>query len=230
MADLLATRIQFIRLSGRHDLASGGIDVWDTDAGADWYINAGSRWLDLNQTHLLEDVEWQESFTAGNYEIELKKARAVKHVFVEDSLGQWIKLDKRSMDWIVASYPKLGSEDTGTPAFWAPIITHRAPEQVGSGNAINLKAIYVMPPVDESYTVHVYGSFHQLELSNNTDENYWSSEYPDLLVLASLMMLETFYRNTQGVRDYREQIEAILTGLDKDAVEADIEEPHQMEG
>jgi hypothetical protein len=230
MANLLAIRKQFIKLSGRHDLASGGIDIWDTDEGADWFINAGSRWLDVSQETLLSEVEWQESFTSGSYLVALKKARAITHVYRKASNGKKKLLQKRTMDWLLANYPELDSTDNGTPSYWAPVITHRAPEQVASGSSADVKSIYLMPPADGSYTISVFGLFHQLELSDNADTNYWSSEYPDLLVLAALMMLETFYRNTQGVRDYREAIETILIGLDRDAVEATDQELHRLEG
>lgn len=228
--DLLEMRQQFITLSGRYDLATTAADPHDTDNGADWFINAGSRWLDLHQEHLISTQEFQLAMSSGDWEIDMQYLRAPIAVYYTDSDGETHELKERSFDWLVENYPELGSTDEGTPRYWASFIATRAPTQVASGLAVTNKRVVIMPPTDADITAKVYGRFHQLKLEDNDDTNFWVTEYPDALVLASLMSLEMFYRNTQGVNDYRTAVLDILVGIDRDTAEAAIEEPARMEG
>ena len=230
MSALLEIRQKFIELSGRRDLATTDTEPFDEDAGADWFINNGSRWLDLHQEHLNSTQEFQEGLAIGEWYLDMEALRVPKAVWTRTALGVLVKLKNRSFDWMLANYPELGSTTPGTPAYWSSFIAHRAPEQVGSGLEMNLRRVAIMPPTDSVLTMVVYGRFFQLQLSDNDDENFWSSEHPDLLVLAALMSLEGFYRNTQGVADYRNMIEDILIVVDKDTAEASDQEPHRMEG
>jgi hypothetical protein len=53
-------------------------------------------------------------------------------------------------------------------------------------------------------------------LTSNTDENYWSINFPYALVLATARALERGYRNTQGAMDYTNAINEILAGVGED--------------
>jgi hypothetical protein len=228
--DLLEIRQQFIRLSGRYDLATTTADPFDTDNGANWFINAGVRWLDLQQEHLLSTQEFQLAMSSGDWEIDMQYLRAPLAVYYTDADSETHRLKERSFDWIIANYPELGDTTVGTPRYWASFIATRAPTQVGSGLTVTQKRVVIMPPTNADITAKVYGRFHQLKLSDNDDTNFWTTEYPDVLVLAALMSLESFYRNTQGVSDYRNAILSILVGIDRDTAESGEEEPQQMEG
>jgi len=228
--DLLEIRQQFITLSGRWDLATTSVVSFDTDNGADWFINAGSRWLDLHQEHLASTQEHQLAMTADQWQIDMQLLRVPRAVYFLDSDSEQNELIKRPMDWIFQNYPKLGSTTSGTPKYWSSYVAHRSPQQKASGLNSNLKRVIIMPPTDSAITASVFGRFHQAKLENNTDDNFWVTEYPDVLVLASLLSLEGFYRNTQGVQDYRAMIEDILTGIDRDTADAEAEESSQMEG
>lgn len=228
--DLLEMRQQFIRLSGRYDLATTTVDDFDTDNGADWFINSGSRWLDLHQEHLLSTQEFQLAMSSGDWQIDMQYLRAPLAVYYTDADDETFRLKERSFDWILGKYPELGDTTVGTPLYWASVVATRAPTQVGSGLGVTLKRVVIMPPTDADITAKVFGRFHQLKLSDNDDTNFWVTEYPDALVLASLMSLEMFYRNTQGVNDYRNAVLDILVGIDKDLAESGEEEPQQMEG
>jgi len=86
---------------------------------------------------------------------------------------------------------------------------------------------------DSSYLsckIKVFGKFHSLILAANADENYWSVNYPNLLVLACLRNREAFYRNTQGYDDFDRIIKRALRGIDSDLVESLAAEELQMEG
>ncbi len=86
---------------------------------------------------------------------------------------------------------------------------------------------------DSSYVsckLKVYGKFHSLFLSVNADENFWSVNYPNLLILATLRHREGFFRNTQGYNDFDNIIQKTLKGFDKDLVESIAAEELQMKG
>jgi len=229
--DLLDIRQQFIKRSGRYDLATTTVDEFDTDAGADDFINAGSRWLDLHQEHLVDTQEFVVTLSASGYQIDMTQLRTPKEVYyLNGTTGKNVQLLKRSMEWMLDQYPKLGSETPSLPKFWAPYISHRAPAQKASGAAYNTKRVVVMPPTAASLDVSVFGRFHQPKLESNTDTNFWSMEYPTALVMAALMVVEGFYRNTAGVRDYREFIDDILIGIDRDTADLENTASSRMEG
>lgn len=308
MADLLEIRQQFVKLSGRYDLASestatvvltpatfaldpdgySGEDPIDlveffanydkimenffgligrhptadelesllagstitvvavapafVDSGANWFINAGIRWLDTHQEHALSLVEHITTLSAGDWYVDVEHLRTPKSVWFVNSEGSRRELTPCHYDWFVKRYPNSTTIGNGTPLFWASYIAHRAPGQVvysdddppvesPAGISYSRHRIAFMPPVDGAYDLSVFGKFHQRPLVLNGDENFWSLSYPDILVMAALMSLEGFYRNSQGVADYRTIIEDALTGLDKDFADtADSVSPQRMEG
>lgn len=230
MANLLDIRAQFVKLSGREDLASQTAIPYDTDAGADWFINAGSRWLDGQQEQQKSIRLHEESLVAGEYQANILNLRAAIRVWAMDSASQSTELRKKDLDWMVENYADLGATGRGSPAYWAPFVSSHSPQQIGLGQAVEYESVIFMPPTDQATTLRIYGLFYSAWLAVNTDENYWSVRQPHLLTLASLMILEGAYRNSAGYKDWRNQIEEHLIGIDKDMVEH--VEPHfiRMEG
>ena len=86
---------------------------------------------------------------------------------------------------------------------------------------------------DSSYLsckIKLFGKFHSLVMSKTTDVNFWSTNYPNLLILACLRNREGFFRNTQGYNDFNNIIQKTLQGFDSDLVESIAAEELQMEG
>ncbi len=67
-------------------------------------------------------------------------------------------------------------------------------------------------------------------LDEDTDENFWSYEHPDILIKAALYRLEVSYRNMAGAEDYLSSIMLDLRALDMKQVEADAAAVDEMEG
>lgn len=59
-------------------------------------------------------------------------------------------------------------------------------------------------------------------LVNDTDENYWSSEKPHVLVNAARRMLEVRHRNTSGVNDWNNVVVPEVHQIYANAVQAEI--------
>ncbi len=282
-------RQNFVNRSGRFDLATtsaGESSVqWDTDNGADFFIEGACLDLDLETGHI-EDRWYEETWIAKSYAIStLEKCVAIKQVWFKDIEGKVGQLEKRYLDEMFALYPEQANETAGALAYWAPNVIHRDAENYSSGADIKYKGIICMPPletgasvvlgtdgndykcilahsattdnkpitggdyatywkvlttsagtawvVDSSYLsckIKVYGKFHSLIMATNTSVNYWSTNYPNLLILACLRHMEGFFRNTQGYNDFNNIIQKTLDGLDNDQVESIAAEELQMEG
>lgn len=119
---------------------------------------------------------------------------------------------------------------TGTPLYYAPIITTPHPyltlSNIGSLNTSDLLLGYdkhqwdgllFMPPANQAYTMTVFAHFFTV-LSSDLDTSYYSEQYPEACMLAANMAVEMFYRNQTGVREIFESLKIILDGVDKDLV------------
>ena len=119
---------------------------------------------------------------------------------------------------------------SGTPIYWAPLISTPHPEL----SLLNLPGadthdlffglekfekdgILFMPPAEQSYTLTIFGYFYSV-LESDADASYHSEMYPELLIMASSLVLEAFYRNTTGVQDWLSSIKLFLKGIDHDLV------------
>ncbi len=93
-----------------------------------------------------------------------------------------------------------------------------------------VRGIVFGPPANGYYTFTIVGIFRFTLLDGDTDSNYWTDEHAVLLLYASLYTLESFYRNTAGMRDWMNAITTILFGVEADKVEEEIHNIDQMRG
>jgi len=225
---LLEIRVKFITLSGRYDLATASPD-FETDAGADFFIVGGCRDLDLEVAQDRDLAFYTKTLTIGDYNFNVAHCRAVKSLWYKDSDDEWNELVHKHYDELLTKYPKLDGTTDGTPAVWAREPLLRDPDNYVASSVEDVGVIF-MPPSDTAYDMKLFGTFYSLELSGNTDENYWSVEHPNLLVLAALRHMEAFNRNTQGWNDYNAMIQRYTFGLDKDVALSQMAADMQMEG
>ena len=278
-------RQKFVNMSGHFDLATTASTQWDTDNGADFFIEGACMDLDLETGHV-EDRVYEETWIASNYASALlQKCIAIKQVWFEDTAGELSQLVKKYLDEMFALYPKQSGTDVGSLSYWAPNVIHRDPSNYSSGADIKYKGLITMPPLETGASVvlgsdgndykctaahtaaaankpitgadyadywsvlttatgtawasassylscklRVFGKFHSLIMSVNADENYWSVNYPNLLVLACLRNREAFFRNTQGYNDFDKIVQRSLNGIDSGFVHGLSAEELQMEG
>lgn len=240
--NLIQLRQKFRELSGRFDLVNSDY----SDNGADFFINAGSKFLDrLDETQ----KSWASKFkllSVRQFSVVFPYCRAVKEVWLSDATnGRW-QLEKKSLQDLIAGYlTGLPSSRTeGTPKYYAPCITRYIPEELGaddfeafagyvevpSGNAHEFNAILLNVPVQYQTLVDIRGLFYAAELLSDTDENYWSAVHPMLLYMSAMRQVEISNRNTQGVNDWTSAITTEMAQLGMDLVEELISEANQMEG
>ena len=240
--NLLQLRTEFRALSGRFDLVNEDF----TDNGADFFINEGRKFLDrLDETQ----KTWGTCFRLleiGQFSVSFPYCRAIKEVYVASlGEGRWQLEKKRLQDMIEGYLTGLpSSRDQGSPLYYSPCITRYIPEnatvediesyvgyvEIPAGNAYEWNSIMLNVPTSEQLTVIINGLFYSMELTEETDKNYWSEVHPMLLIMAAMRQTEVVNRNTQGVNDWTISIATEMKQLGMDLVEELIAETSQMEG
>lgn len=223
---LLEIRRKFITLSGRYDLATTTTTQFDTDNGADFFINAAVHTLDLSQEVGQNDEYVESNLVAGNYSVTVQGPRYIKSVWLVDADGNEEELEFHSFAALRREYPALGATDQGTSKYWS--IQPSAKQSTGAYT--DQATVLVMPPTDEAVAARVYGQFYSRPLAANTDKNRWSVAHDDVLVKAALRELEGFYRNMQGYNDFSTVLAPSLNGIDKDLAAIDTAAELEMEG
>lgn len=240
--DLLGVRTQFIELSGRFDLVTD--TEYYADDGADYYINAASRELDteIMQTYRSSAILY-DLLSAGEFFLSIPDCRAVDKVFVATSAAYY-ELEWKAYNILRKTYAKnLGSVDSGRARYFSTLATRKAPsyddlsaeDQSSIEGATNVfgstwRGLIILPPPDEEIVVEVHGKFFSAVLENDDDENFWSLNYPDILIKGAIRELERSYRNRQGAEDLSLFITEQLQKIDMDMVEEQTNRTSVMEG
>jgi len=239
--NLLQLRAKFLDISGRVDLVNDD----GTDNGADFYINEGRKYLDRLDEH---QKSWASQFRfieIGRYSASVKHCRAIKEVWIATTSERW-QLEKKNIQDIISEYmtTSLSERDTGTPLYYSPTITRYNPNDIiaadfesfigwidiPSGGANEFNTILLNVPISERMVVEVKGLFYSPSLDLDTDENYWSSMHPLLLIMSAMRYIEITNRNTQGVNDWTNSIMEETRQIGMDLVEELIAGVNQMEG
>lgn len=226
--NLLEVRQWFVTDAGRYDLVS---DITSfADNGADKYIYMGQRWLDRVTEHHRELARVFRVLEAGEWFCKVQDFRVLKNVWLNTASVQW-PLEYLSRDKLQIEYPSPISAITpGAPLYYSHAFLRsnslNDPETDAIGSLATVlpasneyNGIIIMPPCSEQVTVEILGKFFSEKLVNDTDENFWSINEPGILVMAALRALETFYRNTQGRKDWESAIRAELLEMEKDYIE-----------
>ena len=205
--------------SGRTDLTVKRVG---TQTAIDFYVNEGSRWLDLQQ----EVRPQYKSLTLeeGTIRLLIPLCRSVDSIYriADDAM---VKLVRINIDEAISRFPKGGNSDHSTSVVW----TDQAAWPAGTPDPKSLP-VTILPPPDSDLSLAVFGAFHSEELSDDDDTNYWVSNYPRLLALASLWTLESANRNREGMADYEASMAPYLRGIDVDLAESNPNELLGMNG
>ncbi len=245
-------RKKFCELSGRYDLMNTDY----TDNGADFYINAGQQRLDRMQDSGQMKAKYIKSVAAGTIKVFVAGLRSVHKVWAGNSTDGLTELLRVSLDWLREEYEEqLGDADQGTPIYFAPAILRPYPDTATSTSLsgyydiddlqlhatvpdhFTYSGIIIAPPPDETYYISVYGTFYSPTLSATLagpvwtqTKSIWSECYPSILLKAALYELETFYRNTEGAKDWNAALQVDVTGLDMDYADQESYNINQIGG
>ena len=242
--NLSEIRTQFRTLSGRFDLVNSD----GTDNGADFFINAGQRYLDRTEYHQKSSAINHIKLASGMWAVGIPLCRAIKEVWwLDPTDGSRTRLTKQDWNDLRAAYGKVyPAVDSGNPLYYTPLITRSAPSidkinagdmdaLAGSVETLNTNnqaynGIAVVPPPDQDIYLEIVGYFYSNPLESDTDESYWSQVHPNVLIMGALREVEVFNRNSQGINDWETAIQLEVGGIAKDFVEEMISDVDQMEG
>ncbi|GAF74781.1 unnamed protein product, partial [marine sediment metagenome] len=236
---LVEIRELFVTRNGRYDLVVNTTG-W-ADNGADFFIQAGSRWLDRLEEHDHSRAKKYVTISADDWYFIFQESRAIYDVWASNAEFHK-KLEYRDSKVFREYYNEIPSGmDSGVPTYWTPALlrTHPQSDTVyvarwqdddyteTSKFDYEYNGILFMPPADEAYLMWVEGLFYSKKLTDNAHTNYWSVNHPELLLMGANYMLEINYRNTEGAKDWERSVMSILSGVGKDFVEGHADQASQ---
>lgn len=242
-------RTKFCELSGRYDLIATDY----TDNGADFFINAGQRWLDRLANTSKNFARNVQSIAAGTIVVKTIGLRSIKEVWAGNSTEGLIRLAPATLDWLRQEYgEQLSSVYQGTPSYYCPVVYRPYPDAVASATwsgyydisdlllgdtHYTYNGVLIVPPPDSTYYVSIVGLFYSptllATLAGSTwtqTKSHWTEVHPDILLQAALFKLETFYRNTEGAKDWKGAVDLDIMGLDHDLADEESSDITEMGG
>ncbi|MHA2064840.1 MAG: hypothetical protein ACXABY_10740 [Candidatus Thorarchaeota archaeon] len=228
MATLADVRKEFIQISRRYDLINNGDINANVDNGANAWIKRGQKFLDLAIQHPKQTKRQMEVLAAGTFSLTMTQLVSVDRLWVLNTGNQdrnEITSNFKPPDDFRADHPDfISAWDTGEPNDWTLMPVGLAPDQNDDTSGTFTSAgvqdfddiifpsatepdewkLLFFPKTDGIYTVDVWGRFGEPFLVNDTDTNYWTTQYDDLLALASGFVLERRLGDISRLRFYRE--------------------------
>lgn len=230
---LWALRQKVAEFSGRYDL----ITADGEDNGLDFFIQAGQRFLDrlLDTDRLTSRVVFP--IRKGNSVVRLDRVRAIKQCWLQDIKGAW----KYEMEKMAAKDYIVEVLSEGRPHSFAVFNLRHAYSTIDklafpanffafSASDDSIDAVQLFPRADGDYLLIVLGLFQAPPLNQNKSKNFWTVHYPEILIQSTLLQIEKFMRNSEGVRDQLNALQLEVQSLDFDHVTQQIEGVDQMEG
>lgn len=235
--NLSEIRNKFVEISGRYDL----VNEDGSDNGANFYINAGQKFLDrLVERH--EDIgRTSRILNTGDYFAKLSNCRAIHSVGV-GQIDNFKWLERCDLKPLMDKYGKpFQYIQNAKPEYFAPAYIRPANLDSEDYDGIvsymdvmsdwkNFNGIIITPPSDQQYHLEIWGKFYSNELLEDSDKSWWTENLDYVLVMAAQRALEVFYRNTQGINDWTNAIRSEMITVEQDYVEELYYQINQLEG
>lgn len=213
----------FVNTTGRYDL------VEDTesyaDAGADFYIKAGIRYLDSSFSVGHEDPKYRLDLEKDKSDYSLPGVLSVKEVaVVTPDSGQVMltKLENWEIDQLLQD-----ADGSGIPCNYSVSSDIRNPLLGNSEQTYQEPVLKVYPAPNADMTLFLSGRFAS-PLSDDSQTCFWFNVYPDLAVSAGQYKIEVHHRNTQGANDHLRAIQLMMREIEHDLIESEMGDLNQM--
>jgi hypothetical protein len=219
---LLEIRTQAAKQSGHYDLVIDNTTY--ADNGMDFHILAGQKWLNKKSGLPRAFAHLSSTLSLGSYYQELaNKFKELQSVTVNDGSSSWT-LTYKTLPELKDLYE---ADQTAVPTYYT-YASDRTLETASSltiDNFIDLawpddtddkydfSGIIVVPAADTNYTLVAGGEFLPLEMLSDSDKNFWSEEYPNILVLAALRSIALLDSNKPKADALEEIILAEISQL-----------------
>ena len=241
--NLFEFRRMLVETSGRFDLVNDDF----SDNGANFFINAAQRYLEtICHWDKQEAVHAEE--LRGVSVFMLPGLRAVNSVLARmDSSNIWVELVRVPLTQARTYVANNLETGLSVPLFYALIRSRGETtgnktsdfftgygdfQEVLDGQNYDSAGIFLSPlnRSEESIHVEVHGTFRAAALTNDFAENYWTAEWPTILLYAASRELEVFQRNMNGVREWDSALANILTAQEMDMIQDESNAVSRMEG
>lgn len=248
-------RFKFCQITGRLDLVTTSLASTALDNGADFFLNAGQKYLDrlIEKSKMI--ARYPVIVTAGTFLVNTIGLRSIHEVWIANSEGK-VRLSQETLTNLKNVYGEDFSSITqGTPKYYAPAIFRPFPDTLASTTGMygvddlllysatspaqhyNYHGLVICPPPDETYTVEVVGLFHSPTLSATLSgavwtnvKSYWTEVHPETLIAAAAYKLLSLYHDTTGAADYKNTVIEDVLGINGDVYEEEMGSYIQMEG
>jgi len=173
------------------------------------------------------------SCVAGTYEITAADLGAgpwgttlhtISRVYYTNTDGEEVPLTYKAFDALLAKYPEFGNSDQDEPAYWTvgvwPLyLTADTPTEAQKGQ-YRTERLYIMPPLDDTYTVSVYGKGIDYSLSNSTttNTNYWTVYHPDLLIAACIWYIKQEYEDKESMTHWKVIMDMYILDIEREQI------------
>lgn len=230
---LAEIRKQFVKATNRYDLVTNGNLTTNVDNGANFFINQGIRFLDLQVDGPGARKRAFGSLSEGDYTLELEDLKAVERVWIHTSSDVY-DISERNLlfeDFRRVYNEPFSSWDSGRPKRWTQNVVHLAPMHSGetSGDfatdgfsnyddiefspTFNETGLLFYPKADTDYGVELLAKFFSSSLSVDTDKNWWTVQDPWLVIEAACYIHETSFANLSRAQSYLQNIQLHLTKI-----------------
>ena len=236
--NLKELRTQFVKISGRYDLVVDQTD-W-ADNGADFYIQGGQNFLDrLRDVPKALNSVFRE-LAAGEWYVTFSRCRAIHKIYVNNTEGR-SELEKKAMSWLYAKYSgTIASTDQGTPLYYCGARLRSTDEidrdslgvffNYAEDASSELRGILIFGAPDEKIVVEIQGLFYSDELTADVSTSYWTLNYPETLIKATMLQIAMFQRDHRDAKDWMAAVTNDLDGIDRDGVDELVSDINQIRG
>lgn len=238
---------------------TGRADLQTNTSLANYFINAGLRMLDdkvkaptMPNVHVVP-------LPVGMGVVYVKGLRTISSVFFQNEERGMTLLYRKDMVEIISYYgmkfpaPVAGSlpydsiifEETGAPAFYSLMNIAPSPEQMSMfregletqvptlgvhyGQEDDTIGLLVYPAPSTSGALVINGYFDRGTLFSDSETNWWTSTYPDLVVEAASYKIEVANRNTEGAQDKLKPLLSALVDVEHQLIDLEIGNVNEME-
>ena len=190
-----------VNRSGRYDLVIDAVNY--VDSGANELIRAGQRFLDnrlsTGPTQGPVSVSLSESGGA-TYSFPSALTAAVRAVLLDSDLK------------FIGILPIVPLAD-----LFGLVADPATPTQVAFD--VRNRSITVYPAPNKNFTLQIFADLQLSPLVVDSDSNWWSEYYPEVLVRAALYQIEVNFRNMEGARGWLNAIDEDLRGIEVGIIE-----------
>lgn len=219
-------RKDFIEESGRYDFGVDTGDGYYSDNGADKYINRGMRMLQLLIDLPSADSVKTQTLTAGEKTITIARLSKVGRIEYKQTDDTWYPLTFLPQPLFLVNYPDAYNTDSDPAS--TGLNNYTIVNAIDDTGAYTGQTILFNTVLDEDITVRITYNL-VASMTSDTDVNYFTMMYPELVVQAAMYQLEVSYRNTEGMKDWMNAMTPTLNGIDNITVKQDLNDEMVME-